>query len=221
MRYCEKCKVSVAGSHRLCPLCQGVLVQRGEDAPEVFPNIPTIHRQHSLFFRLLIFLSVVAGVVSVTVNLMLPQTGGWSFFVVVGIVCLWVSLALAIRKRRNIPKNIMYQVVLAAALSVLWDWITGWRGWSLDFVVPIVCIAAMAAMAVLSKVMPLYVDDYMIYLIIDGIFGLLPLIFYFTGNLNIPYPSLICIAISIISLAGLLLFEGEKMRAELKKRFHL
>ena len=66
MKCCDKCKIHVAGSRSVCPLCQAVLSDEGEPSPNPFPTIPTIYRQHNLFFRWLIFASVVAAVVSVT-----------------------------------------------------------------------------------------------------------------------------------------------------------
>lgn len=63
MKCCDKCKIHVAGSRSVCPLCQAVLSDEGEPSPNPFPTIPTIYRQHNLFFRWLIFASVVAAVV--------------------------------------------------------------------------------------------------------------------------------------------------------------
>ena len=80
---------------------------------------------------------------------------------------------------------------------------------------------SMISMAIIAKVTNLHVRDFTIYLIIDGLFGIIPIIFYFTGLLTVQYPSLICVAASIISLVALLIFEGENMRGELKRRLHL
>lgn len=227
MKYCEKCRIKIVGDRRICPLCQGVLISSGGDddkdekQEEIFPSIPTLYRQYHLFFRLLIFLSIVAGVVSITVNLLVPGHGMWSIFVLAGIACLWISLALAIGKRRNIPKNLLYQVVILSVLSVLWDYFTGWRGWSIDYVVPILCVSAMATMGILSKVMKWDIADQMIYFCIDCFFGIIPIVFYFTGCLNVPYPSVICVAASVISLSALLVFQGENMVTELRRRLHM
>ena len=145
-------------------------------------------------------------VVSVAVNLLLPQSGLWSLFVLAGIGCLWISLAIAIRKRHNIPKNMLYQVVVISGLSALWDWLTGWRGWSIDYVIPIVCVCAMAALGILSRVMKWQISDLLVYFCLDGVFGIVPIIFYITGCLHVPYPSIVCVAVSVISLAAILLF---------------
>ena len=65
------------------------------------------------------------------------------------------------------------------------------------------------------------IRDYLIYFALDGLFGIVPIIFFLTGCLNVLYPSLICVAVSVISLAALAVFAGENMLAELKRRLHL
>ena len=221
MKYCEKCKVKVAEDREQCPLCQGMLAGEYDGCGGTFPHIPTIYRQFNLFFRILILVSVAAVVISLAVNIIFPQGGWWSVIVAAGVGSMWISLFVAIRKRKNIPKGLLYQVVVLSVLCVLWDWLTGWRGWSIDFVVPIVSVAAMAVMAILSKVLRLNIGDHIIYFILDGVFGVIPLVFFFTGCLHIPYPSIICVATSIISLTAILVFQGGNIRAELRRRLHL
>jgi hypothetical protein len=111
--------------------------------------------------------------------------------------------------------------VLIAVLSVGWDHATGWRGWSLDYLIPIVCIVAMISLAVIAKVTKMPIGDYFVYLFADITFGIVPLVFYLTGLLHVVIPSIVCIAFSVISFTALLLFEGKFMRLELTRRFHL
>lgn len=221
MLHCEKCGVDIAGRRRYCPLCQNELNPGEEASEETFPLVPTVYRRHHFLFCLLIFVSIAVVVVSVAVNLMLPQSGAWSAFVVGGFVCLWLSLTLAIRKRKNIPKNMLNQTVFLSAVCVCWDFGTGWHGWSLDYVVPILCMAAMAAMGILAKVLGWDVDNLLIYVCIDAVFGIVPIVFFLAGWLRVPYPSVICAALSLISLAALAVFRSASIWAELKRRLHL
>ena len=221
MKYCSKCKTSVAGQRKYCPLCQRELQSLNTDDDEIFPVIPTIFHQYNLFFRIVILLSVIVSVVSVLINFMFPAKVWWSFFVVGCIVCLWISMAISISKRKNIPKNILYQVVVISGLAIIWDFCIGWRAWSIDYVVPLTCTLAMISMAIIAKVTNLRVEDYMIYLVIDGLFCIVPVIFLFTGLLTVLYPSLLCAAVSVISLTALFLFEGDPMWSELKRRLHV
>jgi hypothetical protein len=219
MQYCEHCKVHIRGNRKHCPLCQNTLSGKGSEE-EVFPNIPVTY-QYNLILRIMIFISVSIIVVSIAINTMFPVHVNWSMFIIAGILCMWISLAMVIRKRHNIPKSITWQVAVISVLAVIWDWRIGWRGWSLDFVIPIACVVAMIVMAVTAKIMRLGVRDYIIYFLLDGIFGIIPIIFVLFGVLGVVYPSIICVTVSIISLAAVVLFEGENIKEEWNKRMHL
>ena len=221
MKYCEQCKVSVTGQRSRCPLCQSVLRDEGEPYEEVFPVIPTVYNRFQFFFKLLIFASAVLGIVSAVINLLLPQSGVWSLFVLGGIGCLWVFLFIAVRKRNNIPKNILWQVAVTILFCLLWDLFTGSHGWSVDYVVPSICVAAMAALAVTAKVFRLVVGDFLFYLLISVLFGILPVISILLGWVQVLYPSLICVGCSLVSLAAVLIFQGENMKREWRRRMHL
>ena len=221
MKYCEQCKVSVTGQRSRCPLCQSVLRDEGEPYEEVFPVIPTVYNRFQFFFKLLIFASAVLGIVSAVINLLLPQSGVWSLFVLGGIGCLWVFLFITVRKRNNIPKNILWQVAVTILFCLLWDLFTGWHGWSVDYVVPSICVAAMAALAVTAKVFRLVVGDFLFYLLISVLFGILPVISILLGWVQVLYPSLICVGCSLVSLAAVLIFQGENMKREWRRRMHL
>jgi hypothetical protein len=219
MRYCEKCGVKIRGAETLCPLCQHRLSGQAEE--NVYPLVPTVYRQHETFFKVLILSTIAAGVVCAAVNLLIPQSGYWFIFVALGILCFWIFLAYAVRKKDNIPKNITVQVFFLSVLSFGWDWLTGWRGWSLNFVIPIACSVAILSLAIISKVMKMPSGDYIAYFIVDIMFGIVPLVFYLTGLVSIAIPSVVCISLSILSLSALIVFEGENMLRELSKSFHV
>nr|MBQ4318727.1 hypothetical protein [Clostridia bacterium] len=219
MRRCNKCGVNVRGSGQVCPLCQSRLT--GEAEPDVFPSIPTVYSQFEMLFKLLIFITVSGGLISVALDLMIVDGLSWSVFVLLGIVCFWVLIFFAVRKRNNIPKNITYQVVLVGIISVVWDFVTGWYGWSIDFVIPIACVVAITSLGIIGKVLKMPSGDYIFSMIADGLFGIIPMILYALKLVHIIYPSIICFTLSLISIASLLIFDGSNIVSGMKKRMHL
>ncbi|WMJ87553.1 DUF6320 domain-containing protein [Anaerocolumna sp. MB42-C2] len=220
MQYCEHCKVHIRGNRKYCPLCQNTLSGLGSEEEELFPDIPVTY-QYNLMIRVMMFISISIVVVSLAVNAMFPVNVNWPMFIIFGILCIWISLAMVIRKRHNIPKSVIWQVGVISVLAVLWDWKTGWRGWSLDYVIPIVCVVAMIVMYITAKIMRLGVRDFIIYIVLDSIFGIIPILFLLLNLLHVKYPSVISISISVLSLAAVILFEGDNIREELNKRMHL
>ncbi len=79
----------------------------------------------------------------------------------------------------------------------------------------------MAAVSGCALFMKQRLEEFMIYLILDGLLGLAPLIFLLLGWLRVIYPSVICVSVSILSLAALFSFAPDELKTELKKRLHL
>jgi len=188
---------------------------------EVFPVIPTIYQEFNLFIRLMILISISIIVISFAVNFIFTRESRWSLLVAAAVACMWVSLFFIIRKKNNILKTIVWQVVILSILSVLWDRSMGWMGWSLDYVIPAICVGAMIVMAVSAKLLKIGVQDLIIYMFVDGIFGFVPIIFILLGKLRVTFPSVICVAASAISLSALIIFQGDNIKAELKRRMHI
>jgi len=221
MQYCPHCKVKIKGQHTVCPLCAGILEGDGDPKEEVFPFIPTIYQEFNLFIRVMILISIIVVVACFAINIIFTKESRWSLPVAAGVLCMWISLFFIIRKKNNIPKTILWQVGIISILSVIWDKSMGFAGWSIDYVIPLICVLAMIVMAIGEKILKISVRDLLIYLLIDVIFGFVPIIFIIFGWLNVIFPSVICVAASIISLSVLILFEGDNMKNELKKKMHI
>lgn len=221
MKTCVKCAITVSGNFDKCPLCQNTLIGEEPDNNEVFPFVPFVIYEHNLLYRLLLLFSAIIIIVSGAINWMLPQGGFWSLFVIAGVACVWLTVGIAIRKRGNILKNITYQVTIISILAILWDFFTGWHGWSIDYVIPITFAAAMSATSILARVLKMQIENYIIYLFLLILYGIIPTIFVLSGWSKIIYPSLICVSGSLLSLATLFIFEGKNMIEELKRRLHL
>jgi hypothetical protein len=219
MRHCDKCKIDVRGNEDFCPLCQTPLTGDAQEA--LYPEVPTVYRQFRFFFKLLTAFTVSGGIVCVGINLMLPHSGFWSIFVVLGIMCFWISLIAVLKRRDNLFKNITFQVLALSLLCVALDFFIGWTGWSLNLFISITCTLAMLSLAVVAKVRKLPTEDYVVYLIADILFCIVPTVFYFTGLISIVLPSILCMAFSVITLVSLIVFEGKNLWLEVNKRFHL
>ena len=76
-------------------------------------------------------------------------------------------------------------------------------------------------MYVTAKIMHLSMKDYITYILLDGIFGIIPVIFLLFDLVNVVYPSIISIGFSIISLSAIFIFQGKEIKAEVTKRMHI
>lgn len=221
MRYCEKCNVSVTGELRQCPLCQGTLTGDADREGNVFPEIPLIRNPYWLIIRLLLFGTIVVCTVCIAVNFSFPERGWWSLLVAAGLCSGWITVGLAIKKRGKPLKAILWQVCVGSVIIVLWDYCTGFTGWSIDFVLPILYTCAMVAIFIIARLMHRRIQDYLVYLILNILLGMIPLILLLAGVIHTVYPSLVCVVVSVIYLSALVIFAGNALKEEWIRRMHL
>ena len=218
MLNCRKCGVQIHGEKCCCPLCQGEL--NGEPDIDVFPNVKQNKYSFNFALRLLSFIGIVIIVLAFTINVIFFKGVWWALIVAAATGCLWISASTAIIQRKHIFMAITWQLVFITGALVLWDLCIGWKRWSLDYVIPCACIISMLSMVVISKIMKVPPEEHIFYLVLDAIYGIVPVIFIFTGCLKVIYPSAICVCLSLISIAALVLFEGKKIKAQISKKFH-
>jgi len=187
----------------------------------VYPDIPFSGTPHWLLLRLLILASVVAAVVCIAVLLCLPEYSIAALSSLAGLASGWLTVGLAVKKRGKPLKAVFWQVCVLSILILAWDYGTGRRGWSLDFVLPVLYICTMFAMAVIARLLHLRPADYLLYLVLNILLGLVPLVLLLCGVLRVVYPAVICAAVSLVFLAVLVLFEGPALKGELLRRLHL
>lgn len=217
--YCEKCKVEIRGRGAHCPLCCGQVV--GESSDDIFPKQQPVRAGGKPLLKIMLLAMLVASVICVSINYSMTGSGQWSVFVVGGFLSFAISFWVLLKKKENIYKTILWQVVIIFVMAVLWDIFIGFSGWSIDFVIPITCTSALVAMAVIAQISHLEIEDYLIYLIIDAVFCILSLVLLLLDVTGVKLPSVICIGASVIFLGSLIIFEGRTLSAEIRRRMHL
>lgn len=174
-----------------------------------------------LFLQWFSFVCVVLAVAGVMVNMIFTPHVWWSFFGAGGILCMWLAVSVGYYKRRNLLKNIVWQQMLIIGVCAAWDAVMGWRGWSLEYVFPLTVLLTLATLTVVTKAGGLKAKDYMIYFLISGVTGLVPVLFVLLGWVQVTAPSVVCIGISFLYLAALAIFRRRELAAELHKKFHV
>ncbi len=185
-----------------------------------FPETEGKVKEEAKFFQWVSFIAVVLGVLAVTLNILILPTRLWSLFALGGIFSMWLAVTMGYQKRRNLLKNSMWQLLIISIVSIIWDLITGWRGWSLDYVFPGLTLLIMIFMLTMTKIQQLKTHEYMTYYFMAGCSGLLPIVPMIFGLLNHQLLSVLCMGISVIFLMALLIFRKKDLLTELQKKFH-
>ena len=167
------------------------------------------------------FLCLAVAVICGMINIMTAGTLNWSWFAGAGCVCAWLVVMVAYSKRRNILKNEIWQLLLISVIAILWERFTGWRGWSVDFILPFGVLSVQFSVPVIARVNRLKREEYLFYLVQACIAGLIPMILAWTGVVKFVYPSVICAGISILTLAALFIFCKKDTLREFHKKLRM
>ncbi len=187
-----------------------------------FPGCGSEYSQESRkLVQVFTFLCVAVAVICGMINYMTLDTLNWFWFAAAGCLCAWLVVMVAYTKRRNILKNEMWQLLIITVIAVLWDVFTGWRGWSVDFVLPFGAMAVLGSVPVIAKVSRLETEEYLFYLIQATIAGCIPIILVWTRIVRFRYPSVICSGVSFLVLAGLFIFQKKNTVKEFRKKFRM
>jgi hypothetical protein len=220
VRRCTECAVDIEGSWTRCPLC--TVPVAGEAIASPLPAVPLEFSRRRVL-RVL-FLTSIAVILGSFVAQLLFSRGfagiGVLRSVWLGVITMWLVVVMAVRKRRNVAKGTVYLVVLVGLVCVYWDYLTGWRAWSLTYAVPIVCACSIVALLITVRVMRMEVGEHIVYSGLTLLLGLAPISFLAFGWVTNPLPSSICGALGC-TLVLMQLARGPDLRHELSKRLHL
>ena len=167
------------------------------------------------------FLCLAVAVICGMINFMTAGTLDWFWFASAGCACAWLVVMVAYFKRRNILKNEMWQLLIISVIAILWDRFIGWRGWSVEFVLPFGALAVQFSIPVIAKVNRLEREEYLFYLVQAGVAGLIPMILIWVGIVKFVYPSVVCTGISFLTLAALFIFCQKDTLREFHKKLRM
>lgn len=217
---CYKCNVNINSNTHTCPLCKNELKKEGK-CEDVFPVIPTVHKGHGLFLKILALIFVASTVICVVVNLLVSKRLSWSLVVAAATSCVALTIALAIRKRHNFARLTFSEYIVIVIGSIIWDYFTGWTLWSLNYVLPLVNMVFIYISFVLRIFFPYQLRNYFMNLIFACLVGFVPGILLMLDITTIAWPAFVSAISSVVMLCSLMIFDGKKIKKELESRFHV
>jgi len=217
---CYKCNVTVESNTHICPLCKNELKKEGK-IENVFPVIPTIHKGHGLFLKILALIFLANIIICGAIDLMINKAITWSFIVLAANACVALSLAMAIKKRHHFAKLIFSEYFLIVVGSLLWDYFTGWKAWSLDYVLPLASMILIYISFILRLFFPYQLKNYFMNILFACMVGIVPVFLLMIEMITVKWTAYTCAITSIVMFCSLLVFDGRKIKKELESRFHV
>ena len=221
MQYCPKCKVKIRGKKSCCPLCQGQVREMEGELEASFPTLKKKVISDFTLFKVSTFLFIAAEIILETLNI---QTGGQLPFIgicMLGFLVAWVTFVTTLYLRNNPLKVITWEVFVAIVVDVYIDLKTGFRGWSVQWMVPATLFGLAIATIVIARLMKLRLDEYILYLMLDIIMALLQIIFIKNGMNTFTWPAVIVIMIYLILVEALVIFRFSDLKNASQKMFNM
>lgn len=202
-----------------------ILKELGASVKVAEPDFPEDARPNyegKKVLQIFTFCCIAAIVISMMTDIIISPGVHWSVFVAAGCATMWLTMAVGYVKRFNLLKNAAWQLLIMSGICVLWDFGTGWRGWSVNIGIPDICLLIQVVMLIISRIRSLSPREYMIYYVMAAVYSMiLPLILLVTGVIHYRTPSVICIGCSFLLLIGLILFKRKEFKEEMHKKFHV
>lgn len=222
MRKCKNCQVTILDDTLICPLCSSVLEGEGEAcyAP-MYPNVKNKVRILNWLVRLYTFLAIIVEVVLIVVNVCTFRQVWWSAISGVAILYLYITLRFSIQKNKGYRRTIMLQVIGATLLTIAIDYIAGYRGWSVNFVVPSAVLLLDLAIFILMLVNKFYWQSYLLMQMFTVLVSIFLLFLWYRGVIWHPVVTIVAASVSGVQLLGTLILGDRKAINELKRRFHM
>ncbi|MDD2376056.1 MAG: DUF6320 domain-containing protein [Clostridia bacterium] len=221
MKICKNCKVKVISNNKGCPLCKTVLTPSDEKVIEdIYPIIKTNFKKYNMLTRIFLFLSILGAIVTIIINYATYNGLLWSVISIAFILYFWSIISHAIKHNINIAYKFLVQTICISLLTIIIDYIMGYTGWAVNYVVPELIITANIAVLILIIVNRMNWYNYVLYQMAIVILGFIPLILFFLGIIHEPWSTTISVVVSLMILCGTMIFSDKNVKNELKRRLH-
>lgn len=220
MSRCRQCKVEIKDETQVCPLCHCVLEQGGEPH-DTYPDIRPMVKRLMLAGRIYLFVILVISAVLFAVNYETFHGTWWSGIVIASFAYLYLILRFAIIEDAGYRSKIAVLTLFGVVFVVLIDFLTGYEGWSVNYVIPGGILLVDVGIVILMLVNMRNWQSYLLFQIAMIICSLIPLLLWRFEIITRPLLSLIALGVSVFLFLGSYIIGDRRAKTELKRRFHV
>lgn len=227
---CQKCGLTFSGERVYCPLCKKRIIAEGtadSSIKEDFDVFPVTHEKTGRFHfyenrNVCGTRSSYCGRYGRQNVVLSDRTWQPIFFlVVIGVAGGYALLIVGQRKWKNIRKMVMYEVIIGMILCIAYDWYTGWKGWSVQIVLPLTVVGMNLLYFILGFVDRKHQTDYGIYFLLTIIATVLVVILVCVGVMHNTMLVTVTTGIGVLLLLAKIIFQGKTFLSELSRRLHV
>ncbi|MEG0614511.1 MAG: DUF6320 domain-containing protein [Oscillospiraceae bacterium] len=219
MKFCRSCKLSIENNLDRCPLCGNITDKTDDKFNDDYPIVKKSFISQ-IINRAILFLTIAVSIVTIFINLTVSTQYPWSVVAIVGVIYLGITTKFIIEKSHNYGLLSLFHVLLSCAIVAAVDSVFGFAGWSVDYVIPFIIISGSLSISIVSIIKPFKYKEYIVYLLIIAVLGIVPLILYFSGIAKVFWTNAVCVIYSACVVLAMFIFTRRRLNAELKRRLH-
>jgi len=219
MGKCWNCNVEVLDETEVCPLCRSILDQTDE-LENMYPNVRLNIQRLKFATRIYLFCAILVQTALFAINLLTESRIWWSAITGLALLYCYLLLRYAILGKSGYRGKVIVLAVLSISITVGIDFAIGYRGWSVDYVLPAGILAVDAILVVCMIVNRRNWQSYLMWQILMILCSLIPAVLYLAEFEQNPYMAFSPLVVSLAIFFGTLIIGDRRARMELARRFH-
>ncbi len=220
MSRCRQCNVEILDETERCPLCDSVL-EYTEEMENMYPNARVRTRKWVFLSKVYLFVAILLEAIMFGINYVDKYKIGWSLIAGLGLLYGYIVIRLAILGQAGHKLKIILLSAIGIIMMILVDFVIGYHGWSVNYVLPSCVIALDIGIVVLMLVnrrnWQSYIMLQLLMLLVCG--GMILL--YFFGIITNLYVVGVAVPVTVFLFLGTVIFGDRRARVELYRRFHI
>lgn len=220
MSRCRQCNVEILDETERCPLCDSVL-EHTEEMENMYPNVKVRTRKWVFLSKVYFFAAIVLEVILYGINYIDKYKIGWSLVAGLGLLYGYLVILLAIVGQAGHKIKIILLAAIGIVMMILADFVIGYHGWSVNYVLPACVIILDIGIAVLMLLNRRNWQSYImvqLFLLLASGGMILLCVFGIITNVYLVGIAVLC---SVFLFLGTIVFGAGRAKVELYRRFHI
>ena len=220
MAKCWNCNVEILDVTEYCPLCHSILEQNDE-LENMYPDVRHKMQRLKLVSRVYLFCAILAEAVLFGINWLTESRIWWSGITGLAMLYVYMLLRFAILGKSGYRAKVTILTLLSVLSAVTVDFIYGYQGWSVDYVLPMGILLVDVVLLGCMYFNRRSWQSYIMWQIMMILFSLIPAgLFLFELEHN-PWLAFSPLAFSAAIFLGTVIIGDRPARMELIRRFHI
>lgn len=221
MSKCKLCNIEVLDETERCPLCHSVL-EHTIEVENMYPEARVMTKKMMLWARIYLFIAILLEAVLIWINYCQGPEVWWSIITGLGLLYVYIVIRFAILGKTGYRAKTIILTVMAILMLVAIDWLAGYHGWSVNYVLPSGILFLDVAILFLMIINHRNWQSYMMWQLFTIVLSSIPLgLYFFFDVITNPMMSGLAFSLSVALFVGTLIIGDKRARVELKRKFHI